>query len=77
VATARARGVLVHLPSRSVNGGTAVENPVEEYPAGDGWRLDEYQDGVWLTVLDVRGRQVATFRPKSYERPEAGRMSDG
>lgn len=69
---ARARGVLVHLPQRQVDGG--VEQPTEEYPAGDGWRLEQFEDGVWLTVLDVRGRQVATFRPKSYERPEIGRM---
>lgn len=68
----RARGVLVHLPARSVDGG--VEWPTEEYPAGDGWRLDQFEDGVWLTILDLKGRQVATFRPKEFERPEIGRM---
>jgi hypothetical protein len=72
VAPARARGVLVHLPDRPTADG--IERPTEEYPAGDGWSLEQFEDGVWLTVLDTRGRQVATFRPKTYERPEIGRM---
>lgn len=72
---ARPRGVLVHLPPQPAPGG---EKLVEEYPAGDGWRLEQFEDGVWLTVLDLQGRQVATFRPKTYDRPEVGRMrADG
>ncbi len=72
MAAPRARGVLVHLPPRQVEGG--VEQPTEEYPAGDGWRLEQFEDGVWLTVLAGDGRQIATFKPKDYQRPEIGRM---
>lgn len=72
MAATRARGVLVHLPARQTEAG--AEALTEEYPSGDGWRLEQFEDGVWLTVLDVGGRQVATFRPKAYERPEVGRM---
>lgn len=69
--------MLVHLPAQAMPNGQA-ERRVEEYPAGDGWRLEQFEDGVWLTVLDSGGRQLATFRPKAYERPEAGRMrADG
>ncbi len=68
----RPRGVLVHLPERQTDNGVA--HATEEYPAGDGWRLEQFEDGVWLTVLDQDGRQLATFKPKAYERPEIGRM---
>ena len=51
-----------------------LDGTTQEYPKGDAWEFQEFGDGVWLHVLGLDGQQVASFRPKTYDRPESGRM---
>ena len=53
------------------------DDTTQEYPRGTGWRFEEFSDGVWLHVLGPDGEQLASFRPKTYDRPEQGRMRAG
>jgi hypothetical protein len=55
-----------------------LDGTTHEYPKADAWRFEELSDGVWLHVLGPDGQQIASFRPKTYDRPEVGRMrADG
>lgn len=64
----RPRGVLVFMLD-----GTTIE-----YPKADAWKFEELGDGVWLHLLCPDGEQEASFRPKTYDRPQAGRVkADG
>lgn len=50
----------------------AVEDtPRHEYARGDDWTFTERSDGVWLTVVDRDGHQVASFPPGGYKRVES------
>ena len=69
---ARARGVLVIMLATTPN-----DPVIHEYPKADAWKFEEFADGVWLHVLGADGQQIATFRPKTYDRPEVGRMRTG
>jgi len=68
MAATRPRGVLV-LEQASADGDATVH----EYRKADRWELEARLDGDWLHVLGRDGEQIASFRPGTYDRPEAAR----